>query len=152
MVSVDGGMPMKASFIVIAVGLALGGCTSIQKINSIHGGEAKIFERPQYEVRGATRYDQDWIDSQVEGGVAAFGWERPAPRPPELDHPSQRLPTIAAKPAKKPRLLKRIKNKLIKPKAMPTPVSEPSPVVPAEIVPPPPPPRKPIDELLQPRG
>lgn len=52
---------------------------------SIAGGECKIFEPPQYEVRGARAYDQDWIDSQIEGGVGGCHWRGPAPRPATLD-------------------------------------------------------------------
>uniref|UniRef100_UPI000550DACE hypothetical protein n=1 Tax=Bradyrhizobium liaoningense TaxID=43992 RepID=UPI000550DACE len=42
---------------------------------SIAGGECRIFEAPQYEVRGKRQYNQDWIDSQVEGGVGGCHWK-----------------------------------------------------------------------------
>src|SRR4051794_15671112 len=64
--------------------LLLAGCAS-RGPASIAGGECKIFEAPQYEVRGKRAYDQDWIDSQVEGGVGGCHWTRPKPRPASLE-------------------------------------------------------------------
>jgi hypothetical protein len=60
----------------------------------VAGGEAHALQAPKYQVKGATPYDQGWIDETTEAGVAALGWERPQPRPPELD-----APKVAAKPA-----------------------------------------------------
>ena len=71
---------------LLLVAPLLSGCLKTLT-GSVAGGESQVFERPPYAVRGRTTYDQNWIDSQVEGGVAAFGWERPAPRPPQLDAP-----------------------------------------------------------------
>jgi hypothetical protein len=143
--------------IVIAAGLALllAGCASDKILTSIPGGESKVFERPPYVVLGKTRYDQNWIDSQVEGGVAAFGWPRPAPRPPQLDaKPGQKI--VAAAPKKKRGLIRRIKDRILPTKTpAPTevPVEAPPPVVatPEPLPPPPPPPPKSdVDELLNP--
>ena len=53
---------------MFAACLALAGCQTTG-IGSVKGGECKIFERPPYAVRGVRQYDQDWIDSTVEGGV-----------------------------------------------------------------------------------
>ncbi|MCS3725960.1 hypothetical protein [Bradyrhizobium betae] len=64
--------------------LLLAGCAS-RGPASIAGGECRIFEAPKYEVRGRRDYDQDWIDSQVEGGVGGCRWKRPAPRPAAID-------------------------------------------------------------------
>jgi rare lipoprotein A len=105
---VDGGMPMIARILIIcAVGLLLTGCQSGKMLTTIPGGEAKVFEAPPYAVRGVTKYDQGWIDSQVEGGVAAFGWPRPAARPASLD----KHPAVRPVPAPKKRgIIKRIKD------------------------------------------
>jgi hypothetical protein len=62
-------------------------------------------------VKGATDFDQRWIDETTEAGIAALGWKRPAPRPAEWDKPLARstmpaapiaaTPAVAADPAPK---------------------------------------------------
>jgi hypothetical protein len=143
-------MPMIARILIIcAAGLLLTACQSGKMLTSIPSGEAKVFEAPPYAVRGVTKYDQGWIDSQVEGGVAAFGWPRPAARPAALDkHPAIRP---APAPAKKRGVVKRIKDRITgnNPAIAPVPYLPPAPVaqpVPAT----PPPPRDRVDELLRP--
>jgi hypothetical protein len=78
---------------------ALGACATTGG-GSVAGGECKFLERPTYAVRGVRQYDQDWIDSTVEGGVGACKWARPAARPAELD---AKPPKVAKVPAKHPR-------------------------------------------------
>lgn len=136
--------------------VTLAGCAGGKMMTSIPGGEAKVFEAPKYEVLGKTQYDQNWIDSQVEGGVAAFGWQRPLPRPPELDAAGtdNRPRKAAAKHHTKKGLLHRIKKKILPKRKkvdepIAIPVSPPAPVI-AAPEPPPAPPRDPVDELLQP--
>jgi len=46
--------------------LALGGCMTTQGPGSVSKGECRIFHAPKYAVRGATQYDQDWIDPTIE--------------------------------------------------------------------------------------
>lgn len=69
------------------------------------GGEARALKAPQYEIKGATSHDQDWIDETIAGGVAALDWKPPQPRPPEWDErPVNKQPPFAPatkKPAKK---------------------------------------------------
>lgn len=137
---------------------------------SIEGGESKVFEPPEYAVLGKTQYDQNWIDGTVEGGVAAFGWPRPKPRPPEMDKAP--APRVVAAPVKKKGVFKRLKERILPPKkpkkvwptaaapvvqspapapiaVVPAPVAAPPP---AAVAPPPPPPkpRSDLDELLEP--
>jgi hypothetical protein len=109
-----------------------------------------VFERPEYAVLGQTRYDQNWVDSNTEAGVAACGWQRPKPRPQVLGRPpgaKHRTP-----PKQKPGLIGRIKrtvapNANAQSSAQPaSPVREESslsPVAPAK-------PHDPVDELLEP--
>jgi hypothetical protein len=137
--------------------LSLCGCAKDMG-GSVSGGECKIFERPPYAVQGMRRYDQDWIDSQVEGGVGACGWQRPAARPPELDAQPTLKPT--PKPVRKRSVLRKIKDK-VWPRAAVAPVTA-APALPdrpvaddapppAEPLPPPPPKPRPltaIEELL----
>lgn len=135
-------------FVLLAIiAVALGGCGH-RGITSIAGGESKVFEAPPYAVKGKAPYDQRWIDSQVEGGVAAFGWPRPRPRPPEIDAPRARK--TAAPPPKKRTFLQRVKDRVVHPFTKPVaPVIESPPV--AVMTPAPPPkPRDAVDELLQP--
>ena len=140
-------------FVLAGLGLLLSGCMQTATIGSVAGGECKIFERPRYVVLGKRPYDQDWIDSQVEGGIGGCKWKRPAPRPPELDVVPGRK-TVAPVPVKSKGFLKRIRDRVLPPKVeAPIGVPPPAPVVVApEPVAPPPAPRRPIDELLRPRG
>lgn len=120
---------------------------------SVSGGECRVFERPDYAVLGKRQYDQDWIDSQVEGGVGGCGWKRPNARPASFDAQS---PTRVAVPAraKKRGMLKRIKDRVAHPFTAPSPSAAPV-IEPAPVVAPPPPvvkpvPRDRVDELLHP--
>jgi hypothetical protein len=138
--------------IVCLLALGAGGCAT-KGPASVAGGECRIFERPQYAVRGKRSYDQDWIDSQVEGGVGGCGWKRPAARPAALDAvPTKRPVTSPGKAeVKKRNVIQRIKDRISGP-----PASAPVPYVAAPIMPavaaptPAPVPRDPVDELLQP--
>lgn len=129
--------------------LALGGCVT-DGTGSV-GGSCAIFERPPYVVHGARPYDQEWIDSTIEGGVGGCKWERPAPRPAALDAPR-------AAPKAAPAVKKNPKHGWIwrLPRKAAAPVVEVAPPVAApepEPAPPPPPaPRSLIDELLHPSG
>jgi hypothetical protein len=136
----------------------LAGCETTST-GSIAGGESKVFERPPYVVLGKRPYDQHWIDSQIEGGVAAFGWKRPAPRPAAID--AQRGP-LKTKPAsiKKIGIISRAKTRLKSvwpsshvialPKMTVPAVEQPAPFEPERRTPPVVVPRDPVDELLQP--
>lgn len=134
--------------------LLLAGCAA-KGPASVAGGECRIFERPQYEVRGKRPYDQDWIDSQIEGGVGGCRWQRPAKRPASLDAAPAARPAVAA-PKRKPGLVKRIRDRILPPAAAaPSPPAFPAVAAPIEPVPPPPAPappkpRAPVDELLDP--
>lgn len=136
--------------------LLLAGCAS-KGPASIAGGECRIFERPQYEVRGKRDYDQDWIDSQVEGGVGGCHWKRPAARPASIDAaPGHKA---APAPVKRKSFVRRIRDRVLPRKgeipAAPAPIA-PAPAVasepaPAAAPPAPRPPRSAIEKLLQPR-
>lgn len=143
---------MIARLILLAlVAATLTGCQTIGPA-SVKGGECRIFERPEYAVRGKRPYDQDWIDGNVEAGVGGCGWKRPKARPASLDA----VPGQKAAPVKKRGILKRIKDRVVAPFTAPVaPVVEvPAPVivVPATAppAPAPKPPRDPVDELLHP--
>jgi hypothetical protein len=139
---------MRALILVIGAAGLLAGCAS-KGPASVMGGECRIFERPEYAVRGKKPYDQDWIDSQVEGGVGGCNWKRPAARPASIDGPADvRQPPA---PTKKRGIIRRIKDRVTGktpaiepvPYLPPVPVAQPAP-------PPPPPPRDRVDELLRP--
>lgn len=136
--------------ILLALPALLAGCQH-DGVGSVMGGECKIFERPQYVVLGKRPYDQDWIDSQVEGGVGGCRWKRPAPRPPELDAPVKRT-AIPVKPKRS--FVKRIKDRILPPAAPAEPSWPPAaaPITQAPAEPPPPPrkPRSALEELLDP--
>lgn len=137
--------------LIALLALLLAGCAS-KGPASIAGGECKIFEAPAYEVRGEQPYDQDWIDSQVEGGVGGCHWKRPARRPASLDAaPGARRAVV--KPARRG-ILRRIRVRVLPPKLevpAAAPALEPLPA-PARVVAVPPvrPPRSAIDRLLDP--
>ncbi len=139
---------MMRALIILAVASLLGGCAS-KGPASIAGGECKIFERPEYAVRGKKPYDQDWIDSQVEGGVGGCGWKRRAARPASIDGAADLKPGPTS--VKKRGIVKRIKDRVTgqKPAMEPVPYLAPTPA--AQPAPAPPsPPRDRVDELLRP--
>lgn len=147
-------------FFLLLLALPLGACGH-DFGGSVAGKECKVIERPEYAVRGLRRYDQDWIDSTVEGAVGACHWQRPAPRPAFLDAPPSPPRLRAIPPPKKRGLLKRIRDRVMpaaRPDAQVAPVLEPQPLPDVSAAPPaepetPPPPSKPrsaIDELLHP--
>lgn len=130
-------------------GLMLAGCQTIGPA-SVKGGECRIFERPQFAVRGLRPYDQDWIDGNVEAGVGGCGWERPKARPASLDAVPGQKAKAAPAPAKRG-LIKRIKDRVAHPFSAPVaPVVESPAIVVLPGPSPPPLPRDPVDELLQP--
>jgi hypothetical protein len=147
----------------------LAGCAGTSLPASVTGGECRVFARPEFAVRGKTKYDQNWVDDTVESGVGGCGWQRPAARPPALDAaPSVGGPAVVAVPLKRASLMSRtfghirkkpkVKPGVVDPVPSPTPrpvnivvpdviVAEPEP----EVAPSPPaPPRAPVDELLSP--
>lgn len=140
----------------------LAGCAT-DGIGSIKGGECRIFERPEYAVRGKLQYDQDWIDGNIEAGIGGCGWKRPVARPSALDAPKGHI-VVRSAPVKKRGLLKRIKDRVAHPFSKPvapimqsppfadrwTPIAKPTPPEPAPAPMPAPAPRDPVDELLHP--
>ena len=79
---------------------------------SVGGGECRVFERPEYAVLGQTRYDQNWIDSNTEAGVAACGWRRPKPRPQGVSKATDGKQLAPAK-KKQPGFIGRIKRAVV---------------------------------------
>lgn len=76
-------------------GMLLQACANNDKFASLTGpdGACSGFVAPPYAVKGKTRYDQQWADTQTEAGIAGCGWERPKARPLALD-----AKPVAAKP------------------------------------------------------
>lgn len=70
-------------------------CGTLPK-GSVVGSEGGALKGPEIAVKGATDFDQRWIDETTEAGIAALGWQRPGPRPPEWDKPLSKRPSIAA--------------------------------------------------------
>jgi hypothetical protein len=148
----------------------LAGCSGTNLPASVLGGECKVFERPEYVIKGAKRYDQRWIDGNIEAGIGACSWARPKARPASFDAPSTGSAVVPAAPVKKPSLYARAKAKLFRRKAVapappPAPVAQPPmlsvparPLTPgtfdppvAPVTAPPPPKRTPFEELLTPK-
>jgi hypothetical protein len=132
-----------------ALALTVTACGTLRPA-SVGGGECQVFEQPEYAVLGQSRYDQNWIDSNTEAGVAACGWQRPKPRPQVLGRaPSAKH--LAPTKKKQPGVIGRIKHTATpSASAQPstpamTPGQEP-PLVPDA----PARPRDPVDELLEP--
>lgn len=138
---------------IVLLAALLGACQHTGP-GSIAGGECKIFEAPKYEVRGKRAYDQDWIDSTVEGGVGGCRWKRPAPRPASLDA-APGAGSVAARPAKRRGIVARIRDRVMPPRIeapATAPPLEAAPAPPAIVAPPAPrPPRSAIERLLEPR-
>ncbi len=138
---------------ILILALPLAGCFETTK-GSISGGESKVFEAPEYVVRGVKPYDQNWIDSNIEAGIGGFGWQRPKPRPEWMDAPGTKN---APPPPKNLSFIGRVKAKISKVKTKLTPKPKVKVVAPIPyidttpvFIPPPPPPRDPVDQLLRP--
>jgi hypothetical protein len=72
--------------LVVALGTLLAACaTNDKQITTFQGGACEAFERPPFQVKGATPYDQLWADKATEAGVTGCKWERPAQRPMNWD-------------------------------------------------------------------
>ncbi len=78
------------------------GCASNDKFASLTGpdGACSAFVAPPYVVKGRARYDQQWIDTQTEAGVAGCGWERPKVRPVSIDAKPKTTTVIYKAPPK----------------------------------------------------
>jgi hypothetical protein len=151
-------MPMKrlAAIALLLAALPLAGCETMH--GSVAGSECKVMTRPPYVVEGKAAYDQNWIDNEIEGGVGACGWTRPAPRPPELDaQPARRAIAPKARRGLAARARDAIKQKAATIWPAPSSVPQAPLPVPDEAVPAPAPadppaaPRSAIDQLLNPR-
>ena len=149
---------MIRALAIIPLALFLGGCPQHSAPTSIAGSECKVFEAPPFAIAGRTDYDQDWINSTVEGGVGACRWPRPKARPPEIDAPRATVAPAIVQPAPKKRqgpvkrFVKRIKARVWPVEVEPfTPTPVPRPTVSQVVEPPPPPPAvSAIDRLLNP--
>lgn len=148
---------MKRLLALVALSVAVAGCASTQPA-SVKGGECRVFERPRYSVLGRTSYDQQWIDGNVEAGVAACRWPRPEPRPERLDAQAGLPAPVVVRPATRTEKIKRLFRR--KPAApakkvdrLAVPDVPPPAPAPVAATPPAPaaPPRSDIDELLDPR-
>lgn len=132
----------------------LAGCITTDGPGSV-AGSCKSFEAPQYAIRGATQHDQDWIDPQIESGVGACHWARPAPRPAEWDAPMPVKAKAAPAPVKKKKKVGwiwRLKWNRPVPVAAPTELPAVEVTAPEPPPAPPPAPRSAIDILLNPNG
>lgn len=86
-------MNARNSFLAISAAAFLSGCAGTGPA-SIAGGDCRIWERPQYVVLGRRAYDQQWIDGNIEAGVAGCGWKRPAARPAEWSKGKAKKPPV----------------------------------------------------------
>jgi hypothetical protein len=104
--------------LAVGLGTLLAGCAST-KFATLSDGACKAFPRPEYQVKGATRYDQKWVDETTEAGVAGCGWNRPAHRPTYLNPMPVKAPIAAPAPwpdavpmpAKKPSFFNRLRSR-----------------------------------------
>jgi hypothetical protein len=99
---------LARALMTLTLAMTLAACGHSPPV-SVTSGEARAIEPPEFEVRGATTFDQRWIDATVEAGVTGLGWPRPKPRPANLDKPFE-PPPVAKPPVKKKKrgLLKRL--------------------------------------------
>lgn len=70
--------------LMAGLGMSLAACAGNQKFATLSDGACSAFPRPQYQIRGVTRYDQKWADETTEAGVAGCNWHRPQLRPARL--------------------------------------------------------------------
>lgn len=77
---------LKLAALAAGFGTLLAGCVNTARFETVAAACAG-FERPEYQIKGKTSYDQNWADDNTEVGVAGCGWARPKPRPAYLDMP-----------------------------------------------------------------
>jgi hypothetical protein len=70
------------------LGISLAGCAS-GKFATVDAF-CEVLPKQQFVVRGATPFDQPWIDDTAEAVIAGCGRERPEARPVEWDKPLAR--------------------------------------------------------------
>lgn len=78
------------------LGILLTGCATNPQFASLEG-TCSAFPRPEYQIKGKTKYDQTWADKITEAGVAGCRWDRPLRRPPELDRSPATQAVIVSK-------------------------------------------------------
>lgn len=67
------------------LGILLSGCAGPSKLQTFAGGSCQAFPRPDYQIKGKTKFDQTWADKVTEAGVAGCQWPRPKARPVAWD-------------------------------------------------------------------
>jgi hypothetical protein len=80
-------MIWKVLVVLALVGVAVGGCATKPTVGSVAGGDCKLVHTPQYAIKGATDYDQEWSDDVTEALVRGCKQSRPKARPAALDAP-----------------------------------------------------------------
>lgn len=67
---------MRIALIAALAGL-LAACGDKPPLPATISGECRVFTDPGYAVKGKTKRDQFWIDSNLESAYASCGWPRP---------------------------------------------------------------------------
>lgn len=73
---------MRSAVTLAFMAIALAACGKPDVPPATVEGACKAFgdHGPAITICGETRRDQQWIDEQIERGVAACGWSRPKAR------------------------------------------------------------------------
>lgn len=72
--------------IAAALGISLAGCASPGKFATVDAF-CDALPKQAVAIKGATAFDQPWIDETSEAVIAGCNRDRPAARPPEWDRP-----------------------------------------------------------------
>lgn len=78
-------LKLAGKLLAVTTTVSLAGCAGQQLPVDVAGSECKLFVPANYEILGKTRWDQEWIDRNIERGIAGCGWPRPKVRPTNWD-------------------------------------------------------------------
>ena len=91
---------------MVALGISLGACAT-KKFATVDAF-CEALPQQKVAVKGATEFDQPWIDTTSEAVIEGCDRKRPEARPPEWDRPlAKEKPPVVKK--KKPSIWQRIK-------------------------------------------
>src|SRR6185369_14125323 len=81
----QGNLRSMSALVVMGSGILLAACAGPNSLQTFAGGSCQAFPRPEYQIKGKTKFDQIWADRVTEAGVAGCHWQRPKARPVSWD-------------------------------------------------------------------
>lgn len=96
---------------MVALGTLLTGCANKDASFITTAALCQKLPKPEFQIRGATPYDQNFADETTEVLVAGCGADRPKPRPPEMERVAAVAPPVKKPAPAKRKFLDRFRSK-----------------------------------------